>query len=62
MVYITGNLKMDKKMTVFVVTLRGWDDTEVVGVFSSEDKAKAFIKTLDSDDRANSDIFKFAVV
>ncbi len=55
---------MDKEMTVFVfvVTVKGWEDTDVMGVFSTEDKAKAFIKTLDSDDRANSDIFKFAVV
>ena len=54
---------MDKEMTnVFVVTVNVWDDVETVGVFSTREKAEAFVSTMEEVDRINSEITEFAVV
>jgi len=54
---------MDKEMTnVFVLTVKVWDDVETVGVFSTREKAEAFVSTMEEVDRINSEITEFAVV
>jgi hypothetical protein len=56
-------------MTVFIVTVKAWDDTEgqadrveTVGVFSTRERAEAFVSALDKVDRINSEITSFVVV
>jgi hypothetical protein len=49
-------------MTVFIVTVKAWDDVETVGVFSTREKAEAFVSTLEKTDRINSEITSFVVV
>jgi hypothetical protein len=49
-------------MTVFIVTVKAWDDVETVGVFSTREKAEAFVDTLDKVDRINAEITSFVVV
>ena len=43
-------------MTVFIVTVKVWDDTEIMGVFSTREKAEAYIATLEETHRINSEI------
>ena len=49
-------------MTVFIVTVKVWDDVETVGVFSTREKAEAFVSTMERVDRINSEITSFVVV
>ena len=49
-------------MTVFIVTVKVWDDVETLGVFSTREKAEAFVSTMEKVDRINSEITSFVVV
>ena len=49
-------------MTVFVVTVDGWDVVDTMGVFSTLEKAEKFVASLDEEDRTNADITPYEVV
>ena len=46
--------------TVFIVTVKVWDDTDIMGVFSTREKAEAYIATLKETDRFNSELTEWA--
>jgi len=46
---------------VFVVTVTEWEDTVTMGVFSTREKAEAFVSTLDEEDRLGSDVTEWVV-
>lgn len=46
---------------VFVVTVNVWDDVETVGVFSTREKAEAFVSTMEEVDRINSEVTEWTV-
>jgi hypothetical protein len=49
-------------MTVFIVTVNLWEATETLGVFSTREKAEAFVSTMEESERINSHITPFVVV
>jgi hypothetical protein len=62
-------------MTTYVVTIKQWSvvevmgvsrpgrrPVEVMGVFSTREKAEAYVETLDEMDNYNAEITRYAVV
>jgi hypothetical protein len=48
-------------LTVYIVTIAHWEDTEIWGVFSSPSDAEACVAAMDVVNRANAAITAWAV-